>query len=219
MKITRRQLRQIIKESLLKEEMLKIIANPHSPETKVFNRIANYALNNDIQGALADSEVNTPNLDLDIDSMGEWINRVGDPSNNWMEDDVVVPDNWDADDVWDFVEDLENAWHNQKGQAADDEHYNADDVDEREAIGGVLTKKYVLPEDLPSLTYQVRKKGGQPVEIQLEDENTYTHDGIDARWAKQYGTTLDKIIDVLAKGGAKLQKKRKKRKYTPPMYD
>jgi hypothetical protein len=113
MKITKRQLRRIIKESLLKEEMLKIIANPHSPETETFNRIANYALDNDIQGALADPAVNTPDLDLNLDSMGDWVNKVGD-GRDWMEDDVVVPENWDPNLVWDFMMDLENAWYNQK---------------------------------------------------------------------------------------------------------
>ena len=73
--------------------MLKIIANPHSPETETFNRIANYAINDDLEGALADTEwVNTPDLDLDLYSMGEWVDRVGDSS--WMSDDTVVPDNW-----------------------------------------------------------------------------------------------------------------------------
>ena len=121
--------------------------------------------------------------------------------------------------VWDFMKDLEDAWYDQKGSYTDAQHADADDVEEREAIGGVLTQKYVLPEDLPSVTYQVHKKGGKPVVIHLETENIVTDDGIDASWAKQYGTTLDKIIDVLAKGGAKLRKKRKPRKYTPPMYD
>ena len=218
MKVTINQLRRIIKESLLNEEMLKIIANPHSPETETFNRIANYAINDDLEGALADTEwVNTPDLDLDLDSMGEWVGRVGDP--DWMSDDAVVPDNWDPDAVWDFMKKLERAWYNQKGQVADDDHRNAPDTNEREAIGGVLTRDYVLPKELPSLVYQVRKKGGQPVAIMIEDENTYTADSMNASWAQQHGTTLDKIIDVLANGGAKLRKKRKSRKYSPPMYD
>jgi hypothetical protein len=136
-----------------------------------------------------------------------------------MDDDAVVPDNWEPDAVWDFMQKLENAWYDQKGSYTDAEHAAAPDVEEREAIGGVLTKKYVLPEDLPSIYYQVRRKGGQPVVIHLETSDIVTGDGIDASWAKQYGTTLDKIIDVLAKGGAKLRKKRPSRKYTPSVYD
>ena len=64
MKITRRQLRKIIKESLLLEaEMLPIMVNPYE-DLDTMNRVANYALTNDIQGALADEMVNHENLDL-----------------------------------------------------------------------------------------------------------------------------------------------------------
>ena len=218
MKITRRQLRKIIKESILNEEMLKIIANPYSPETEVFNRIANYALNNDIQAALADSAVNTPDLDLDLDGMGEWVRRVG-AGGNWMEDDVVVPDGWNADKVSMFMEDLESAWYKQQGQKSNTEHQDTPDVEEREAIGGVLTQNYVLPDEFPGITYQVRRKGGKPHRIDIETRDMYSADGIDASWAQQHGTTIDKIITVLDKYGAKLRKKNPPRKYTPPMYD
>ena len=218
MKITKRHLRRIIKESLLKEEMLKIIANPHSPETETFNRIANYAINDDLQGALADTEwVNTPDLDLDLDSMGEWVGRVGDPSSDWMEDDVVVPDNWDPDMVWGFMKKLENAWYDQRGKAADAEHTAAPDVAEREAIGAVLTRGFILPKDLPSITYQIRRKGGKVSNINVEDDNTVGN--IDSRDVENYSTTFDKIIGVLEKNGAQLRKKRKSRKYSPSMYD
>ena len=219
MKITRHQLRKIIKESILNEEMLKIIANPYSPETEVFNRIANYALNNDIQAALADSEVNTPNLDLDIDEMRPWVRRVDKNDEQWMSDDVVVPDNWDADAVYSFMQKLENAWYDQKGQESDTEHQDTPDVKEREAIGGVLTQNHVLPDEFPGITYQVRRKGGKPHRIDIETRDMYSADGIDASWAQQHGTTIDKIITVLDKYGAKLRKKNPPRKYTPPMYD
>lgn len=63
MKITRRQLRKIIKESLLLEaEMLPIMVNPYE-DLDTMNRVANYALTNDIQGALADEMVNYENLE------------------------------------------------------------------------------------------------------------------------------------------------------------
>ena len=216
MKITKRQLRKIIKESLLKEEMLKIISNPHSPETETFNRIANYAINNDLEGALADTEwVNTPDLDLDLDSMGEWVGRVGDSS--WMSDDTVVPDNWDADAVWDFMKKLEKAWYNQKRQSGDNEHRMSPNVREREAIGAVLARGYVLPEDLPSISYQIRRKGGKPVIINIEDDNTMGD--LDLRDTNNYGTTFRQIIKVLDAGGAKLIKRRKRNRYPSPIYD
>jgi len=216
MKLTQQQLRRIIQEALLKEEMLNIISNPHSPETEMFNRIANYALTNDITGALADSKVNTSNLDWDLDDMRPWVNRVG-GTGQWMEEDAVVPDNWDAKAVYGFMERLEDAWSDQQGQAADTEHFAADDVEEREVIGVALGTGYVLPQDISSITYQVRRKGGKTSNINIEDDNTIGN--IDSRDAKMLSTTLDKIIKVLDAGGATSRKKQKPVKHAPPMYD
>ena len=55
MKITRKEIRKILKEALLneKKEMLPIIVNEYE-NVEDYNILANYALNNDIQGALAD---------------------------------------------------------------------------------------------------------------------------------------------------------------------
>ena len=76
MKITRRQLRKIIKESLLLEaEMLPIMVNPYE-DLDTMNRVANYALTNDIQGALADEMVNYENLAMDLDEMNGWVQYV-----------------------------------------------------------------------------------------------------------------------------------------------
>ena len=77
MKITRRQLRSIIRESLVVEtKMLPIIVNPYE-DLETMNRVANYALTNDIQGALADEMVNYENLDMDLDEMRGWVGKVG----------------------------------------------------------------------------------------------------------------------------------------------
>jgi len=221
MKITKRQLKRIVRESLLREEMLKIISNPHSPETEIFNRIANYALNNDIQGALADPQVNTPDLDLDIDSMGEWVSKVG-AEEQWMDDDAVVPDNWDADAVYDFMKDLENAWYNDQRKRDAATHSAAPGAAEREAIGDVFTSGPILPPDIPYVNYQPHRSGGTVVALRLTDQDHRLGNMeviMDERDAKGYGTTLQAVMDVLEKGGAKLVKKRKPVKYTPPLYD
>ena len=90
MKITKTQLRRIIRESLLIEaEMQNIIVNEYE-DVDVFNRIANYALTNDIAGALADPEVNTDELYYDLDAIRPWIKRVGDVE--WMGPDAVTPE-------------------------------------------------------------------------------------------------------------------------------
>ena len=56
MKITKRQLRRIIRESLLVETMQDIIVNSYE-DVEDYNILANYALTNDIQGALADPAI------------------------------------------------------------------------------------------------------------------------------------------------------------------
>ena len=218
MKIRAKTLRRLIREGLLREqeEMLKIISNTTSPETEIFNKIANYALNDDIQGALADKEVNTDDLYYDLDEMRPWVKRVG-GKDRWMSDDAVVPDNWDAEAVYDFMADLERAWSDQQGQASDAKHKAAPDVKEREAIGASFSSRYVLPDDIEKINFQIRRSGGKPSNINIETDTDVSN--ISADWAKQHGTTLDDIIKVLQDGDANERKKQKPVKHTPPMYD
>ena len=216
MKITRHQLRKIIKESLLLEaEMLPILVNPYE-DLDTMNRVANYALTNDIQGALADEMVNYEDLDLDLDEMQGWVRHVGKDSDHFSEE-AVVPDNWDLDKVYKFMKDLENAWMKSQGEASDAEHTSAPNVKEREVIGGGLSYDYVLPKDLKGITYQVRRRSGQPSNINIEDADTVGN--ISAGRAGDYGLTLDDIIAVLKAGGARERKKQKSVRPTPQMYE
>ena len=216
MKITRKQLRKIIKESLLLEaEMLPIMVNPYE-DLDTMNRVANYALTNDIQGALADEMVNYENLDLDLDEMQGWVQYVGKDDGHFSEE-AVVPDNWDLDKVYKFMKDLENAWMKSQGEASDAEHTSAPNVKEREVIGLGLQYDYVLPKDLKGITYQVRRRSGQPSNINIEDADTVGN--ISAGRAGDYGLTLDDIIAVLKAGGARERKKQKSVRPTPQMYD
>ena len=216
MKISRRQLRKIIKESLLLEaEMLPILVNPYE-DLDTMNRVANYALTNDIQGALADEMVNYEDLDLDLDEMQGWVRHVGKDSDHFSEE-AVVPDNWDLDKVYKFMKDLENAWMKSQGEASDAEHTSAPNVKEREVIGGGLSYDYVLPKDLKGITYQVRRRSGQPSNINIEDADTVGN--ISTGRAEDYGLTLDDIIAVLKAGGARERKKQKSVRPMPQMYD
>ena len=109
MKITRRQLKKIIRESLLTEaEMLKIMHNPYE-DLDTMNAIANYALTNDIQGALADPLIDIDNVYYDIDEMKGWVHKVGKDDEGYFSEDVVVPENWDLEAVYQFMDDLEDA--------------------------------------------------------------------------------------------------------------
>ena len=223
MKITRRQLKRIIKESLLLEtEMLPIMVNPYE-DLETMNRIANYALNDDLKGALADTEwVNTPDLDMDLDSMNGWVQYVGEDDGHFSEE-AVVPDNWDLNKVYKFMEELESAWLNQQGAASDSKHQSDPDPEAREVIGHALTMNYIDLEDVRYITYQVRRKGGKPSNINIEfshpDYGGTDYANIQARDAESIGMTLDDIEGVLVKHGAKGRKRRKSLKQTPPMYD
>ena len=223
MRITKRQLRRIIKESLLLEtEMLPILVNPYE-DLETLNRIVNYALNDDLEGALADTEwVNTPDLDMDLDSMHGWVQYVGKDDGHFSEE-AVVPDNWNLNKVYDFMEELESAWMNQQGAASDKKHQSDPDPEAREIIGHALTMGYIPLEDVKYITYQVRRKGGKPSNINIEfshpDWGGTDYANIEARDAASVGMTLDDIEDVLAKHGAKGRKRRKSLKQTPPMYD
>ena len=214
MLISRGRLRDLIKESILKEEMIPIIVNPYE-DLDTMNRVANYALTNDIKGALADDHVNYENLDLDLDEMRGWVKRVGEE--NWMSDNAVVPDNWDANKVHQFMEDLENAWYDHRGQKMDADHKAGSNVKEREIIGSALTVSYVSPEEIKGITFQIRRKGGNPSNINLETDTQLGN--IRAEDATRAGFTLDDIIDVLRNNGAKERKKQKPIRHTPPLYD
>ena len=217
MKITEKKLRSIIRKSLLKEEMLKIISNPHTPETELFNRIANYALDDDIQGALADPEVNTKDLYWMIDEMRPWVNRVGDA--DWMGDDVVVPDNWNAEDVYDFMQDLENAWHDDQYQK-DTAAVAADpDKDWLEFIAGPFTS-IITPDDLETLGWKEYKRY-----IRLSPPASISHGVGEVHIANEElqgrnspGTREEFVEFLTNRAGAQL-KKRKIYRSPPPLYD
>ena len=218
MKITKRYLRKLIRESLLQEEMIKIISNPHSPETEVFNRIANYALSNDIQGAMADEKVNTDELYYDLDDMRPWVGRVGGKDSNWMDDDAVVPDDWDADAVYGFMQDLENAWHDDQAKkdhaavAADpdkdwlkfmaNEFSSVVTPNDLETLGWKEYKRYIRLSPPASMSHAIG-------EIHIANDDIENHSP---------GTRQD-FVDFLKNRAGKTLKKRKIYRSPPPYYD
>ena len=202
-------------ESLLIERgMLPIMVNTYE-DLDTMNRVANYALTNDIKGALADENVNYENLDLDLDDMKGWVDKVGKDDHSFS-DGSVVPDNWDLDMVLNFMDDLEDAWSAQR-IADKDAALQADpNAKEREIIGNAV-HSYAFPEDIKDMTFQVRRRGGQPSNINLETQDQIGN--IRAEDAARAGFTLDDIIKILRDDGAKERKKQKPVRHTPPMYD
>lgn len=220
MKITRRQIRKIIKETLLLEtEMIPILVNTYE-DLDTMNRVANYALTNDIKGALADEMVNYENLDMDLDEMRGWVSEVGKDEGAFSEE-AVVPDNWDLNKVYKFMEDLERAWMDQQGAASDSKHQSDPGVKEREVIGNSLTMDYIDFDELKNVTYQIRRKGGEPANINLEynDDGARDFGNITADQVRRAGLSMADVIEILSDGGAKEQKKSPSVKPTPQMYD
>ena len=212
MKITRRQLRRIIKEELLREQQGLIpFIGADQEESGWENKLANYAHVGDIQAALADPDINDENLDLYIDEFKGPM--------RWIEH----PD-WDKQKALGFLRDLEDAWYDDQYKKDKQALASSPNKAELEAIGGNMN--LVLDKDLPYITYQPRRKGGKIVAIMIEDDEGpqgfplgNSSFKIDDNWAQQYGTTIDKIISVLDQAGATHRKKRKPTKFVPPMYD
>ena len=120
MKVTRIQLRNIIRESILVEaEMLDIIVNEYE-DVEDINILANYALRNDMQGALKDPELQyyierNEAMHLTDEGMG-WLKRVGE-----KEYGMPTPEGWDLNKVVKFFKDFEDAaWkaYDKQAQAA-----------------------------------------------------------------------------------------------------
>ena len=96
------------------------------------------------------------------------------------------------------------------------------DMKELQAIDAGLE-----PREVAYLTYQPIRRGGKVVAFQIEDSETpfgtmplgHSTFVVDERDAKGAGTTIDKIIKVLEKGGATLRKRRKPVKRTTSYYD
>ena len=219
MKVTKRQFRRIIRESLLVEvEMLKIISNPNSPETETFNRIANYALTDDIAGAMADPEVNTDELYWELDEMRPWVSYVGSTEEHWMDDDAVVPDGWDADTVYEFMGDLERAWHDDQAKK------------DRAAVAGDPDKDWlefledewqttITPKDLETLGWKEYKRYirlSPPSSIDhAVDEIHVVNDDITSHGPG----TREEFVEFLTNRAGKKLKKRKIYRSPPPYYD
>jgi len=218
MKITESKLRQIVREALLIErrEMLDLVTSPYEDLTDI-NVLANYALNNDMQGALKDpvlrSYIEKNQAQTSVDNSYEYLKYVGDTKQGLP----PAPEGWNLDKVYDFVEKFENeavkTSSRQKGQS----HDALPAKKEREIIGSALTMSYVMPDDIKQIEFQIRRSGGKPTNINIENPSMVSN--ITAREVERQGLTLDDIARVLRDGGAKESKKRPARDYTPPVYD
>jgi hypothetical protein len=199
MRITKRQLRRVIKEQMQSWE-------ERQAEMKAWEK--------KLERVLMD----------DLDTVAEfYLDEFGDDADTFMDDDrdtlKKLGLSWDeADDVYDLI--LSKLAEKSRASTA-----SSPNVKELNAIAGGMGS--VEDRELPYITYQPRRKGGKIIAIMVEDSETPWGTQpfgraafmIDEQDASQAGTTLDKVMSVLEKGGAKLRKKRKPVKWNLPYYD
>ena len=169
-----------------------------------------------MQGALKDKElqyyINNNEAGMLVDDSKGWLHLVGDEKQMGP-----APEGWDLDKVYDFIADFEDEAYKAFSQKDKQAHASLPNKVEREIIGSALTQSYVMPDEIKGLEFQIRRKGGKPSNINIEDDSMVSN--IRAEDAERKGLTLDDIIKVLQDNGAKERKKQKPIRHTPPMYD
>jgi hypothetical protein len=166
---------------------------------------------------MADPEVNTDELYWELDEMRPWVDRVG-GSEQWCDDDCVVPDRWDAGAVYDFMEDLERAWHDDQAQK-DATAVAADpDKDWLEFLEDEWTST-VTPKDLETLGWKEYKRY-----IRLSPPESISHavgeiHVTNDAFLEDAPGTREEFVDFLTKRAGKTLKKRKIYRSPPPLYD
>ena len=217
MKITRKQLRSIIKESLLVEtEMQDIIVNSYE-DVEDYNILANYALTNDIQGALADPAIK-PYVDKNemgwvADEAGGWFEQVGSAT------DLPAPEGWDSKKAYKFLRDLEDAaWkvYDKQAKAA-----IAGDPDKEflEFLGNQWTSM-IEPSDMEDIKWKEYKKY-----VRLTPPRSISHGVGEINISKEdinslYPGAYPDFMDFLAtRAGGDAGRRKPYKKSPPPYYD
>jgi len=156
MKVTNRQLRRIIRESLLTEgEMQDIIVNEYEDVEDV-NILANYALRNDMQGALKDPELQyyiekNEAMYLTDEGLG-WIKHVGEE-----EYGGAAPEGWDLKKVQQFFKNFEDEAYKEYDKMAQ-KAINADpDKAFLEFLGNQWSAS-IEPSDMEGIKWKEYKK-------------------------------------------------------------
>lgn len=217
MKITKRQIRRIIKESLLAEgEMQDIIVNSYE-DVDDYNILANFALAGDIAGALAHPDikhyVDKNEMGWVADEAGGWFEKVGD----WEE--MPAPEGWDRDAAYQFLTDLENAaWkvYQKKEDAA-----IASDPDKEflEFLGNEWTSS-ISPSDMPDIKWKEYKNY-----IRLKPPRSISHGVGEINVSKEnikalYSGAYEDFKDFLTtRAGGQLGRRAPYKKSPPPLYD
>ena len=222
MQISERQLRKLIRESLLVEgEMQDIIVNSYE-DVEDYNILANYALTNDIQGALADPTikqyVDKNEMGWVADEAGGWFETVGEYED---EGGPSAPEGWDVQKAYKFLRDLEDAAWKVYSKQMDAAIAADPDKEFLEYLGNQFTST-IAPDDMPGIKWKEYKKymrlkpppsiSHGVGEITINKEDYQYNSGKPGTW--------DEFKDFLtARAGGQLGRRAPYRRSPPPVYD
>ncbi len=200
MKITKKQLRKIIKESILLE------ADDFSTNLKKIRALLD-------RDEIEDAAEMYANMNEDPSYFGgelEAIRFEYDETRDFFENAPA--------EVGREFEDLAYEYLSDKGNKAisSSSHKN-----ELLAISDSFMTQ-VTPDEVKHITYQPRIRKGQLANVNMEDNDNLLGGmatGMTPDEAKKHGTTLDKVMSTLDALGATKRTRRKPIKYTPPLYD
>jgi hypothetical protein len=218
MKITKRQLQKIIRESLLVEKKMQDIITNEYEDVDDYNVLANYALTSDIKGALADPTikhyVDNNEMGWFADDAITWFEQVGGD-----EGYLPAPEGWDSDKAFDFLKDLESAaW--KVYQKQEDAAIAADpDKEFLEFLGNEWTST-IAPDDMKGIKWKEYKKY-----IRLSPPPSISHGVGEINISKEnikalYPGAYEDFTDFLTtRTGGQLGKRAPYRRSPPPIYD
>jgi hypothetical protein len=157
MKITRLSLRNLVREALLREapEMIDIVINEYE-DVEDINILANYALRNDMQGALKDPELQyyiekNEAMYLTDEGLG-WIKHVGEE-----EFGIPAPEGWDIKKVQQFFKDFEDEAYKKYNQVATAAIKSDPDKEFLEFLGNQWSAS-IEPNDMEGIKWKEYKK-------------------------------------------------------------
>jgi hypothetical protein len=157
MKVTESHLRKIIRKSLLREqqEMLDIVVNEYE-DVEDINILANYALRNDMQGALKEPELQhyiekNEAMYLTDEGMG-WLKHVGE-----KEYGMVAPEGWDLDKIVKFFKDFEDEAYKEYDKMAQKAINSDPDKEFLEFLGNQWSAS-IEPNDMEGIKWKEYKK-------------------------------------------------------------
>jgi hypothetical protein len=217
MKISKRQLRKIIKESLLNEaKMQDIIVNEYE-DVDDYNILANFALAGDIAGALAHPDikhyVDKNEMGWVVDDAGGWFEKVGD----WEE--MPAPEGWDRDKAYKFLKDLENAAWKVYSKQMDAAIAADPDKEFLEFLGNEWTST-ISPDDMKGIKWKEYKRY-----IRLKPPPSISHGVGEIHITKEdtdnlYPGAWEDFKDFLTtRAGGQLGKRKPYKKSPAPYYD